>query len=285
MIGLMSLPPIGPTLASRALLRWRDQFFASLSKHPERFRHYLRECAGLVSGSAILHAVGAVSESGSSAWAKSSTDLFLPVTSFRTFCDYLISREEGVVVERVDYTPGPSVYVSQRRIIRTSAAVLCVYCTTDSCPLVAVAASHLDIQLSFISADTLCLAYPWSVARMEASFRTTSPDTIQPIINESTRKYAARGYRIRTPMQSSSGPCRPYGTCPKSSRYFGDEHCLTIAFPEAGADGGSGPRSRTGLFQTALWTHGGPPCGNPTCLYSVQPTVESCTISSKCALY
>ena len=287
LLGLMSLPPDGLMLAEKGLARWRDDFFGTFSDRPSRFRAQLRSCAGIIAGSAVIRAAGQRlgSAQPSIGW-DSATDVFIPQCFYETFCTFVLKELGGTSMECTTYPHGSTAYyISERRVIHTRRAVLCIHCTVDACPLVAVAASRLDIQLSFISADVLCIAYPWALAYKKAAVRPVGASQTDPTAKMYTQKYERRGYAFEVPWIVETNACKPHGMCPKATRFFGDEHCLTVVCPDASSSHSLMPASGDKLHITALWTFGGPPCGNQSCSLHVDPAIQYSTICAPIPLY
>ena len=282
-LGLNSLPPSGPPIAQRALCRWRDELFAQVSQEPERFRDELRSCAGVIAGSAVLRSLERPPfESGP--WEPRKYDVFIPKSCLRNFCTFLETECEGVVVGRTLFDDTDSCYVTEKRTVKTPAATLCVFATLDPCPLVAVAASSIDIQMSFVSADALCVAYPWSVYFKTAAIRPSNAThgSVVPAPDRVVESYVRRGYTFRVSVPNQYGHCLEHGMCPKSTRHFGDLHCLTVVFAKDKES--SLIPSANNLYTTASWRLGGAPCGNRACAYHVQANVDRVCVSSRVPL-
>lgn len=287
-VGLHALRPVGPPIAERGLSVWRDSVFASFTDIPNSFRRTLRECGGVFSGSFLIKALERRTSSFP-LWTPGLHDFFLPATTFESFCDFLLSRCHGTVIDTITIDP-PSVafdrMVSEKRIIDTTRATFSVYKATALCPLLAVATSYADIQFTFMSADTLCIAYPWSVFRKEIAIQpegARNPFHLRRIMNS----YRSRGYSPVSRRDSGQHSCRQEGMCPRVTRRFGDNYCLTIHFPDPSApDATLAPNTRN-TFPTASWSFGGPPCGNAACMVQVRCHVDCVygTTSTTQALY
>ena len=286
LLGLTSLPPLGPSIARQAIIRWRDSIYAQLSREPLRFRDELRSCAGIICGSAIIRALEA-SPDDPKPWKPHEYDIFVPRATFKAFCAFVQRECEGNITDRAHFAQTSNPHIGERRIIRTPVAVLCVYATRDPCPLVAIAASPLNIQLSFLSADTLCVAYPWAVYYKHATSRPgpTTDDTPETRETALHQTYARRGYNFRALQKRASGNCLQHGMCPKQTRHFGDDSCMTIVFHDASEPRPNVRPSKDNLHMTASWVFGGQACGNATCAYGIQSSVHSAMVCSDHPLF
>ena len=286
LLGLYSLAPLGTAIAERAMIQLREHLFRQLSKEPERFRDELRAAAGVIAGSGVVRVLEA-NPREPKPWRPRRYDIFVPRASYNSFSYFLENQCEGTVTTRVLFPDDSGMHVSERRTIKTPIATFSLFCATGTCPLTPIAASPLDIQFSFWSADTLCIAYPWAVYFKLAARRPplTSPDTPPRLSDASAETYLRRGYTFRDADASQHGRCIQHGMCPKLNRHFGDRYCVTLTFGDSCQTRSTSVPSQDDMFMTAAWTLGGPPCGNPTCAYKIHPTVHSCMISASVPLF
>lgn len=257
----------------RTLDHRRTSFLALYTHDVPGLMAVLRDTRSVIGGSACLAVLNRVGD-----WVPNDLDVFCPRDGYETCCVYLIDRLHGQVITHLDEDdlnserPGDCPEgVCDRRVIRTKFGLFDVMCSstlTATEPIAHAFSSHL---MNFISADSICVAYPWSFNNRCGT--TRARDTGHSC-REITDSYVRRDYyfppRLRDQLRGRQvGGCPRNGYCARQLRYFGDKHCLTVTFPQYGkvvilcnpTAMPSMPEAEEETAWSSAWVFGGKGCG------------------------
>ena len=105
------------------------------------------------------------------------------------------------------------------------------------CPLRLVGTSYASHRYNFLSADTLCIAYPGSIIRRETILREVASDAKR---HEAQMQASEAGYTVLSDICRGWTPTGAvghvaHGMCARKPRTFGDGHCLMMPVGSATA--------------------------------------------------
>lgn len=225
-------------------------------------------------------------------WKLRDVDFVCGRAGFEDFCIFLIEKLHGKVIDREEHAElsakGPSCQtrgVLGRSVIVTDHAVFDILCSTTVTPLTAVAYSYSTHLMVSVSADAVCIAYPSAffdnIGLVRAGPRSEGPDVQRGVADWETRGFSLVGDVNSLTHRERGGECVDGGYCPRATRFFGDEHCLTFYFHKllseakgGVVDAGSGPN----MDWTASWIFVGESCGGRMCERRVPAYCESALI-------
>lgn len=159
--------------------------------------------------------------------------------------------------------------VEQQVIIRTDLAVFDVVQSTTCTPLTPIAHFGLTALIHFISADAVCMAYPFDIEDRRA---VVAPEISNPHLLE---RYAGLGFTLydsAVDRWSAQDICAPHGYCPRSTRHFADSNAITLhlnALPMPAAN------PLHGLSHAVGWVFGGEACRSAYCNCVVSRQVDT----------
>lgn len=246
------------SMVSRHLRQGWEELLAHFVPFPSEFRDVMRSTRSVVSGSvALWFACG-----GPASWFPDDCDIYTPIGEVSSLLTYLKSHA-GYTVEEDrsgdtsrrfdDYGLGDATYPGNQGDVSVVASVLrlvnintgkrvdVVESSTVSA-LQPIPRSWSTLQANYISADNLCVAYPFLTLNRRGCITPIwfTPDGTIPAALE---KYRKRGYTVADfsfnvddhllslfPGITQECESNPY--CPHALRFFGDKWCLQYAFDE-----------------------------------------------------
>lgn len=274
-------------MAARVIeLRWKElieSFAPGMSAHI--FLAVMRETSTTLVGAAAVEFAQWAPD-----WRLRDVDFICGRGGFENFCIFLIEKLHGVAInpeehDAVDakYLPRQAKGVVDRCIILTKDAIFDVMCSGTLTPLTALTQSYSTHLMTSVSADAICIPYPSTFFDQIGVLRNGERSNS---VQQGITKWTGRGFRLvdkvaDIPHRKPGGPCESGGYCPKATRYFGDDDCLTFCFDKAstrakGGDANSqgGPKS----YWTAGWIFGGDACACETCAWEAPGVYESAWI-------
>lgn len=285
LMGFAMVSMYGRVMVARALESKRTTFLHQFIHDVGHFVQVMRDTCAVLGGSVCLAIL-----QGSTRWVPSDLDVFCPRDSYKMFCIYLIDKLGGKVGRHQDIDDIIRCHphdcpsgVFDRRIIHTSTVTFDVMCSNSLTATEPVANSYATHLMNFISADAVCIAYPWMFTERVC---VTRSDVEGHDLGLHLRKYADRGYRIQPGWQESPSyrlqeRCSGNGHCCKALRYLGDADCLSVTFEY--------PHSLVNLYTpvhlppfgtpppdlawTTAWVWGGNPCNKGSCMLYVESSV------------
>lgn len=269
---LVILSAFSPAMKSRIdsilIERW-NEYLRRVVVAPIALRAMLRLTRSVISGSSALHFLLDSPRS----WSPGDCDIYVPNGAALRMIDHL-RRTEGYVFcnspeDASFYDPdepnqsGDSAhYISTVNRLRRSDGIFVdvIESSSESSlhPLAAFWSTHL---MNYVSADSLCVAYP--------TMTWNNSGCVASVINEkavsAALKYAERGFglssfkfnlgpHVRSTYPSILDGCDNFPYCPHSYRHFGDKWCMQTVFAEDHSIGNAVDRL------TPRWRFGGDLC-------------------------
>lgn len=193
---------------------------------------------------------------------------------YENFCIVLIEKLHGTVVNNNKHPNNDPTYLSyqtrgviDRCVIVTDYAIFDILCSSTVTPLTPLIHSYSTHLMISVSADVICIAYPSAFFDRIGTVQTGERSDA---VEQGIKKWRERGFFIAdNGTDLIGGECKCLGYCPRASRFFGDEHCLTFYFRNAlvmtGCGGTFNAEYRLEPAWTAGWIFGGEPCTCDTC--------------------
>lgn len=246
-----------------------NAFLLHYVESPVAFRSVLRLARSIISGSAALHFILDSPET----WQAGDCDVYVPIGFSLPIVRHLQEVEGYRSVHPLHhdmYIPneiGPSgeslPYISSVCRLKRSDGVCIDVIESNSAtalhPLAAFWSTHL---YNYLSADSICVAYPAMTWDCSGCVRADADAKARRAV----AKYEARGFRLssfqfninshlRSTYPSILDGCGDYPYCPHTFRSFGDEWCMQTVFNEDMAAGHAVDK------ETPWWRFGGRLCG------------------------
>lgn len=284
-MGFAMVSTYGRVMAARAIESKRSSFLQRFVPDVSQLVRVMRDTRSVLGGSAclaILH--------GDTKWVPGDLDIFCPRDGYETFCIFVVDKLGGKVIRHYDsddmrrHHPNDCPRgVCDRRLIEIATTTFDVMCSNSVSALEPLASSFSTHLMNFISADSVCIAYPWTFSERVGITRPIPGDPSRSL----HAKHMERGYRFRYALQETSQYrfqelCPGDGYCCRALRYFGDSKCLSITFEY--------PPSLTSLYTpvhlptfgspapdlswTTAWVWGGFPCKRGSCTLYKDPYVQ-----------
>ncbi|PSR87070.1 hypothetical protein PHLCEN_2v5256 [Hermanssonia centrifuga] len=276
-VGLTLLSPHASAIAGEAMLNKFRSRLATVTDDVDAFLHAMRLSGACLSGGRALSIVDNKATFEGVDW-----DFYCPFEGFDAFCIFLVERLKGTTVEL-----GPLAqahYVSMVGIcgfrrISTERGVFDVMRSETATPLLPLPYFHSTLLVNYISADSLCVAYPLGLLSRNG---VTQSRSLSEHATAGLAKYRSRGYEFHdvpwTWDPRKEGRCYEHGHCSRAVRYFGDEYCFTVKFPNRS------PPSVLPILGgklTCAWVWGGYGCGHADCLLHVPSIAHSLLIRGR----
>lgn len=267
-LGVSKLDHSGRKTTARALEGRMVRFLSSFTRQPTALRSAMRRTNTVLSGGACLAFL-----QPSPSWSPTDLDFYCPDQGYEQFCHFLIEELGG----RTELSHGAfdddnpysakQLGFSHRRVIKTQEATFDVMRSIHATPFTPIAKFDNTLLMNYLSADELCIAYPWTFDDRVGIMSSHG-------VSDTRRKlYVDRGYRLLDSSLAYWGEqyesvCTPHGHCARALRCFGDKHSLRLKFQQEIIVGSDISPPIPDL--STVWVFGGAPCGNSTCNQRVE---------------
>ncbi|PSR75529.1 hypothetical protein PHLCEN_2v9094, partial [Hermanssonia centrifuga] len=281
LVGLALFLPEGYRLATDVIAQSWSVELAGITNNVDDFLNAMRSTGTCLSGGKCLSMLDRHSD-----WQTSDWDFYCPREGFDAFCLFILDKLHGVTVEhRVGSLEGYGdiTVACESRRITTPHAVFDIICSASSSALLPLTYFHSTLVMNFITADFLCIAYPWGLDARHGVIQTYASTTKS---NAAIEKYRGRGYVMYSSWKDLyvpvDGNCTPHRHCPRAVRHFGDDDCLTIRFHVPGYMKDNTPRQEdlTGMKWSVAWVWGGHECSNADCVLRVSHFAHTILVKS-----
>ncbi|KAI0052232.1 hypothetical protein FA95DRAFT_1472703, partial [Auriscalpium vulgare] len=214
--------------------RW-EAYLLGFVDDPARFRGVLRTTASVASGSTVLHFLMKNSPLDA-VWEPGDLDVFCPITSAETLLEHLTNIEgyrnknptHTVCADEDEYMGDNTGGLFQVvHLERPDGKEIDLVVSSRQTPLWALTYFWGTLVLSYISADTICVAYPlWTLAGV-GRLHPERSSFFQA--KRCVAKYTERGFQL---LQFDSKDKTTYHSkyCPHLLRTFFDRACLRLSF-------------------------------------------------------
>ena len=281
LFGLYTRNERGRRIVCRSLLVRTLEFLREVGP-PAEVRSNMRSTDTVLTGSSIVHFL---IRDDTLSWIPSNVNFVSSSAGFNQFCTYLVSDlnadelrhellhpdDDDPTQEQADAVVFAEAGITERVHFRVRDVTIQVSRSATFSPLTAIAWGDNSLLFSYLSADTVCVAYPHAFLDNACIFSTGRGTETH------LKLYKDRRFTVyRSAMDYLGIPhaveCLPNGYCAKAKRYFADDRCIFMRFGDGAAYLGGDDSLAVERF-TAVWTWGGQPCENRRCSTVAQHTV------------
>lgn len=291
------------TMVSRHLKDSWEELLGHFFPCPSEFRDALRTSRSVVSGSVALWFVCG----GPLSWFPNDCDIYTPLgesasvaTFLQTRAGYSIDEEKmnWLLRNQNNLTMGDTDYPECDGAISVIASVLHLTNQTLGKYVDIIESNTVSslqpiprfwstLQASYISADNLCVAYPYLTFNNIGCVTPTGYTPIRTVL-DAILKYRKRGFiidefssavekRVLSGFPGITPKCENNPYCPHALRFFGDKWCLQYAFDEKNFV--SHPVDEF----TVRWRYGGDACG--ICKRKYDSQIQTVSEPGRCPVY
>ena len=273
LIGLASLSTDGYRDASLSFHVKRDSLLASLTQNVAQLTLIMREARCIIAGEAALSLL--LTKYTPRATHESPITFICPCDTFESFSIHLVHHLQGTIVDEIRAERGNvQEGVSQHRLIRMEHSTVNVECAAGFCASLPISHAPTTHEFTFLTWDTLCVAYPATTLLGRTVERPTWTEEDRHRASWEYMEFNfARSYS-KWPGERGLMECWPEGYCTRVRRFFGDEHCLTFKFDHSSGlsnDHIMMATQRDVESWTTAWVFGGPGCGTVHCMLNMDP--------------
>lgn len=281
LFGLYTRNERGRRIVCRTLLHSTLEFLRGFGP-PADFRSKMRSTDTVLTGSAVVHFL---MRDAKPSWKPSDVNFVSSDAGFNQFCAYLYSDlrgeelshhllrpdEDDPTQEQADTVAFAEAGITERVRVRINDIVFDVSRSATVSPLTPIARGDNTLLYSYLSADTLCVAYPHAFLQRACIF-SSGRGTEQHLKLYKDRRFAV--YRTAADYWAipHAVECLPHGYCAKAKRYFADDRSIFMRFNDGPAYLAGDEPYGVERF-TAVWMWGGQPCENRGCSTVVEHTV------------